>query len=211
MTFYRTILVSGLTAAGKTTHSKLLAEDLGWSYVDMASVRKEILGEQLVFSERDREWTPSHDQLRAADINIDLEADQRMAAIVADRSNIVVDAWLQPWLYQAGDALRIWIESSVETRIMKTAVATMRRGEVPSSRIADVLAAKDEFSRAHFQRLYSIDLYGDPAIFTMMLNNSRFIDEPSIDKSDAGIAAFRPVLRRQVQLVLQRTGRPDGN
>lgn len=114
----------------------------------MASIRKEILGEQLVFSERDREWTPSHDQLRAADINIDLEADQRMAAIVADRSNIVVDAWLQPWLYQAGDALRIWIESSVETRIMKTAVATMRRGEVPSSRIADVLAAKDEFSRA---------------------------------------------------------------
>lgn len=113
MAKYRIILVSGLTAAGKITHAKLLAEDLGWSYVSMASVRKDLLGDRLDHSEFDREWTPSHDLLRATDASIDLRADQQMTAIVTDRSNIVVDAWLQPWLYRGGDALRIWLASTI--------------------------------------------------------------------------------------------------
>lgn len=209
LTAYRIILVSGLTAAGKTTHSKLLAEDLGWSYIGMASVRKEVLGDQLDRSEHDREWSPSHDRLRAADSSIDSQADQRMAAIVADRSNIVVDAWLQPWLYRGGDALRIWIESTVEARVMKAAVAATRRGEIPSSHIADIVATKDDFSRTHFKRLYSINLYGNPTIFCMIVDNSTYIDEPLIAKSDAGIAAFRPVLLQQVKFALQVAGRSD--
>lgn len=209
LTAYRIILVSGLTAAGKTTHSKLLAEDLGWSYVDIASVRKDVLGDQLDHPERDREWTPSHDRLRAADTSIDLQADQRMAAIVADRSNIVVDAWLQPWLYRGSDALRIWIESTIEARIMKAAVTAMRRGEIPPGDIGDIVAAKDDFSRTHFKHLYSIDLYGNPVIFCMIMDNSMYIGEPLIAESDAGIAAFRLVLLRRVKFALRVTGRSD--
>lgn len=210
MAKYRIILVSGLTAAGKTTHCKLLAEDLGWSYVSMSSIRKDLLGDRLDHSEFDREWAPSHDLLRATDASIDLCADRRMTAIVADCSNIVVDAWLQPWLYPGGDALRIWLESTIETRIMKASVSAMRRGDVPPVEIAETVAVKDDFSRKRFKFLYSIDLYGDPAIFRMIADNSMYIDEPLIAKSDAGIAAFRLVLLQQVEIALQVAGQSYG-
>ncbi|MGH3873547.1 MAG: cytidylate kinase family protein [Pseudonocardiaceae bacterium] len=191
-------MISGLTAAGKTTHGKLLAEDLGWAYFDIASVRKSILGNKLDAAERYREWTPAHDKLRAADPSIDLRADHLMTRIMSERANVVVDAWLQPWIYRRDDALRIWIESSAETRLMKAEVAALRRGEAVSCDIRNSLAAKDEFSRIHFHRLYSIELFGDPSVFSVLIDNSEYIDEPSIAKSDAGIAAFRQVLLEHV-------------
>lgn len=198
LTAYRKILISGLTAAGKTTHGRLLAQDLGWAYFDMASVRKGVLGNKLDAAELDREWTPAHDQLRAVDPGVDLLADQLMTSMMNERSNVVVDAWLQPWIYRRDDALRIWIESSVETRLMKAEVATLRRGEAVPCDVRKSLAAKDEFSRMHFHRLYSIELFGDPSVFSVLIDNSRYIDEPSIAKSDAGIAAFRRVLLDRV-------------
>ena len=37
------ILISGFTAAGKTTHARLLAEDLGWAYLGLSGIRRELL------------------------------------------------------------------------------------------------------------------------------------------------------------------------
>jgi predicted kinase len=44
MTACPAILISGFTAAGKTTHARLLAEDLGWAYLGLSGIRRELLG-----------------------------------------------------------------------------------------------------------------------------------------------------------------------
>lgn len=210
LTSYKKVLLSGLTATGKTTHGQLLAEDLGWSYVDMASVRKWILGNHLDMAERDREWTPTHDTLRAADPDIDMRADRLMASVINEHTNVVVDAWLQPWIYGEDDALRVWIESSEEARVMKGVVAALRRGEVAAPDFRNVLAAKDNFSRKHFRQLYSIELFADPAVFDIIIDNSEYINEPSIVDSDAGIAAFRQVLLERATGAIRHIWGADG-
>lgn len=61
---------------------------------------------------------------------------------MSEYTNVVVDAWLQPWLYRGDDALRIWIESSVVTRLMKASVTVLRRGEAVPSDLRINLARK---------------------------------------------------------------------
>lgn len=63
------VMVSGFTAAGKTTHARALARELGWEYLGMSQIRRRLLPES---ASARAEWTPRGDELHAADPGLDL-------------------------------------------------------------------------------------------------------------------------------------------
>jgi cytidylate kinase len=195
------ILVSGLTAAGKTTHSRLIADDLGWEYVSMATIMRSVIRDYLgedVVEDQASEWSPQIDELRAHKREMDLEADRRMSSLVASRNRIVVDAWAQPWLCERTDFLRLWIESDDCSRSMKYVVSCERARKLPAEDPADFLWRKDEFSRQLFGEMYGIQFGADSDKFDVVFDNTEFIREPTVPDSDLGISLSHPLLRRVI-------------
>lgn len=193
------ILISGWTAAGKTTHAHLIAAELGWTYIGMSHIMKEFTAVKDL-----RDWTPQQDKIRKSDSSIDIDADCHLLEVVSSRSSIIVDAWLQPWLYRSASAIRVWLESSRPARTKKCAVSYLRdQNSLSEQQAADIVHDKDGFARDQFVKLYGIRFGYDPALFDLRIDNSTYITEPSISASDAGIREFQPVLMRSLEPLLE--------
>ncbi|WP_328443982.1 cytidylate kinase family protein [Amycolatopsis sp. NBC_00438] len=199
MTRKNRILISGWTAAGKTTHARLVAAELGWTYIGMSHVMKEFTAIKDL-----RDWTPQQDQLRRSDRSIDLKADDHLLEVVSSSSSIIVDAWLQPWLYRSSSAIRVWLDSSRSARAKKCTVSYLRdQNLMPERQAANIVHDKDVFAREQFARLYGIRFGYDPALFDLRIDNSTYIADTSISASDAGIREFQPVLMRRLEFLLE--------
>ena len=193
------ILISGWTAAGKTTHAHLIAAELGWTYIGMSHIMKEFTALEDL-----RDWTPQQDRIRKSDSRIDIDADRHLLEVVSSRSSIIVDAWLQPWLCRSESAIRVWLDSSRPARTKKCAVSYLRdQSHLSEQQAANIVHNKDGFAREQFVKLYGIRFDYDPALFDLRIDNSSYITEPSISASDAGIREFQPVLMRRLEPLLE--------
>ncbi|WP_285644319.1 hypothetical protein [Lentzea sp. NBRC 102530] len=176
-----------------------MARELGWRYAGMSAVMHELLG----VTGRAREWEAGFDARRAADARIDRLADERMTEFVAGLENVVVDAWLQPWLQPVGSVLNVWLESDRRSRAVKCAVSFLRNGERRSvAESGDLVSAKDGFSQEQFARLYGIAFSYSPEVFDLRCDNSGYIEAPTLEASDRGIREFQEVLMRDVEGLL---------
>lgn len=197
----RLILVSGFTAAGKTTHSRLLADFLGWRYIGMSEIRRSCIPDSSTTRE---EWLPHGDDLRANDATLDLEMDRRIKEHMEGiEVPVVIDAWLQPWLCELSGATRVWLESDFTSRVAKAQVSRLRSGLGSSPSMGATVARKDEFSIEHFRSLYGVEFGPDPAVFDLTLDNSRYISEPTVPASDDGISRFAPVFNSRVSALVE--------
>lgn len=196
------VIVSGFTAAGKSTHSRLLASSLGWGYLGISELRRSLLPRSV--EDADREWSPATDSYRLSNPHIDLDVDELLSSHIAEATSpLVVDAWLQPWLCENTEAVRLWISSSFESRVLKARVSYLRMNRKPPSDIEEQIRGKDGFSVEVFRRLYGISFGPDPERFDLVLDNSRFLNEAAIPASDAGIAAFHGILLPQIVAALR--------
>lgn len=167
----------------------------------MSAIMSSIIGD--TDRHANEEWRPQDDRRRSVNPAIDIEADRQMTDLVAARNNIVVDAWMQPWLYQGNDAMRIWIESDTSSRIMKCRVSFLRARRTPPSDVAELVARKDAFSELTYMKLYGVTFAPDPAVFDLIIDNSQYIHTPTIADSDRGISGFH---RELVSTILAING-----
>jgi cytidylate kinase len=199
------ILISGFTAAGKTTHARLLAEDLGWAYLGLSGVRRDLPGYDEAAESPGAEWEPAMDRRRSRDPGLDATADRAMTQRLATmRGPAVVDAWLQPWLSGRADAVRVWLGSDEQSRLRKASVSFLRRGMQPPDALVRDVRQKDRFSVEQFRSLYGIRFGPDAGLFDLLIDNSGYIQAASIVASDEGIEAFRPVFLSAVTSLLLR-------
>jgi cytidylate kinase len=201
--FKPNILLSGYTAAGKTTHARLLAIAFGLQYVGASEIRRSLMDAASEGSTS--EWDPTVDLRRERSLSYDRSLDEIVSRrISTSPTPVVADAWLQPWLSVDSHALRVWIESTFESRVRKAAVTFLRLGlEVPVD-IEMQVREKDSFSRRMFRRLYDIKFGPDPAVFDLIIDNSSCIGQPAIEASDSGIAQFEPMLERAIEETCSR-------
>jgi cytidylate kinase len=194
------VVLSGLTAAGKTTHTRRLAAELGWPSLHATEI---LLGEIDPGASSDSEWFT-----RLAEIEsmrdggqIDDRVDELILARIRTSSALVVDSWALPW-YGPKDLINIWIGSDRLSRAWKCQVSRLPLTDFSSEQCAALIDDKDQASRERFLYRYGFDLFSNRTPFDFVLDNSHLITAPTRASSDNGIARFGAVISACAQLMV---------
>ncbi len=197
------IAFAGLTAAGKTTHALLLADELGYEYVSATKILLELLDMPAV--DHRSVWFSKLDEinkLREGDA-LDDALEARLIQLATERDGLVLDTWALPWISD-GPMIRIWIESDRRSRSWKCYVSQGETYERDIEACAALIDAKDQTTRNIFQRRHKFDLFSDRSIFDLIVENTHLIDSPTREGADRGIEAFAPVVATAVKSALRR-------
>jgi CMP/dCMP kinase len=201
------VVISGLTAAGKTTHAYLLAEHLGLQYVSASRVLAARAG--LEVNPEHHWWLDAGGRLssaRAKSNEPDTYVDRVMVQLAEERDGQVFDAWALAWTRSA-PMLRIWLASDEASRYRKCHVSHLADRSLPLEECQRIVDAKDDESRRIFLRLHGFDLYRDHDVFDMILDLSDLIPEAtpacsrqSVARADAYLQAVVAAVTGTVEL-----------
>jgi cytidylate kinase len=198
--FNTNVAFAGLTAAGKTTHARRLAEELGYDYVSATDILLEILG---IRESSDQIWFSRLDEIHAArdDYAVDTELERRLLEMSRTRQRTVFDTWALAWI---GDdpLVRIWIESDFPSRTRKC-IVSQRSKRLGHDQCQRLIRGKDEYNRSIFQRRHGFDLFDDRSRYNAVLCNSHLIPEATQTAANRGIEIFAPIVHAVVTGLLR--------
>jgi cytidylate kinase len=172
------ICLAGLTACGKSTAARRLAQKYGLKYVSGGTALKE-LAFKMGYKARETGWWESPDgmrflQERWSDPRFDKQIDSQLLKW-ADEGNVVLDSWTMPWLSKAG--FKIWLEVSPEERAKRL---THRDG-ISLGRAVQIIEEKDGKTKRIYEKLYGFKLGEDYSPFDLILDSESLTSNEVFD------------------------------
>jgi cytidylate kinase len=164
------ICLAGMTACGKSTAAKRLAEKYRLKYVSGGTVLKD-LALQMGYKSRERGWWETTEgrrflEQRLRDFRFDKQVDAELLDW-AQRGNVVLDSWTMAWLSKTG--FKIWLEVSPQERAQRLA----RRDRISFKQAEKLIKEKDGKTKQIFERLYGFKLGEDFSPFDLILDTEQ--------------------------------------
>jgi len=161
------ICVAGMSACGKSTVARRLAEKYRLKYVSGGTALKE-LAIRMGYKAQRRGWWETTEGMRFLERRLrDFRFDKQVDAELlkwAERGNVVLDSWTMPWLVKNG--FKIWIEVSPQERARRL----VRRDRISAREAEKVVREKDGKTKRIYERLYGFKLGEDFSPFDLVLD-----------------------------------------
>ena len=185
------ICLAGLTASGKSTAARRLAEKYGLKYVSGGATLKE-LALRIGYKAKDKGWWETPEGMhfleqRLRDPKFDKQIDAQLLEW-ADRGDVVLDSWTMPWLTKRG--FKIWLEVSPTERAKRLS----HRDGISLKEAAQVIREKDGKTKRIYERLYGFKLGEDYSTFDLVLDGESLSSDDVFDTMSLVIE--RLVLKR---------------
>jgi len=161
------VCIAGMTACGKSTVARRLAEKYGLKYVSGGTALKE-LAIQMGYKAQERGWWETIEgkrflERRLRDFRFDKQVDTELLNF-AKQGNVVLDSWTMPWLFKNG--FKIWIEVSSQERAKRLA----SRDKIGMREAEKAIREKDGKTKRIYERLYGFKLGEDFSPFDLVLD-----------------------------------------
>jgi len=161
------ICIAGMTACGKSTVARRLAEKYGLKYVSGGTALKE-LAIRMGYKAQGRGWWETTEgqkflEQRQRDSRFDKQVDTELLQW-AEQGNVVLDSWTMPWLFKNG--FKIWIEVSPQERAKRLA----HRDKISLREAEKAITEKDGKTKRIYERLYGFKLGEDFSPFNLVLD-----------------------------------------
>lgn len=188
------VCISGLTASGKTTHSHLLAGEFGLTYVSGSQIQLNFMGVSPIQTKDF--WITDEAQ---AFWNADgfSRIDSELLRLENVNAGYVFDTSTMPWRRRR-PSLCIWLQSSLDSRVLKSIVSHHGRSQFPLEQYHERIAHKDAATIRLYKELYGIDIGTDLSCFQLILDISSLISEATLPASLRSIAIAHSIIRPAV-------------
>ena len=164
------ICVCGMTASGKSTVARKVAEKYGLRLYSGGDALK-TLAIEAGYKPLSRGWWESEEglrflQQRLRDPDFDKKIDMKLLEY-AKHGNVVLDSWTMPWLFDG--SFKIWIDASKEVRVRRLA----ERDGVSLKKALEILEEKEKTTKTIYKKLYGFRLGEDFSVFDLILDTDK--------------------------------------
>jgi cytidylate kinase len=188
------ISISGLTAAGKTTHSHLLAGEFGLTYVSGSQIQLNFMGVSPIQSkdfwitvEAKKMWNA--DQFKTID--------NELLRLETINTGYIFDTSTMPWRHKK-PSLCIWLESTLDSRVIKSIVSHHGQSHFHDEEYHQKIMEKDFATIELYKKLYNINIGTDLSCFDLIVDISSFIKAPTLLSSLNSINRAHKLIRATV-------------
>ena len=180
------IIVSGFAGSGKSSLTDSLGKELGMKIIHASALLKEMRTEGIGALEKEniekiKDWWESEEakefmKKRQKDTSLDEALDKKLLE-TAEKGTVVLDSWTMPYLYK-GEAIRIWLDASPETRAKRVASRDNRDYEEVLAKIR----ARDEETKSLYERLYHFKMGENLKVFELVVDTNNLNQEEVFEK-----------------------------
>jgi len=172
------ICLAGLTACGKSTAARRLAERFNLKYASGGTALKEF-ALKMGYKAKEKGWWETAEgvrflEQRSRDSKFDKQIDDELLKL-AGRGNIVMDSWTMPWLSKKG--FKIWLEVSPEERARRL----MGRDGISMEDARRIIKRKDGKTKEIYEGTYGFKLGEDYSPFDLILDGECLSAEEVFD------------------------------
>ena len=193
------VIVSGLTAAGKTTHSLWIARKHSMGYISGSQV---LLGLSEMSSPMRADFWATDEGLRLTKRSTFLQVDSILKKKECEANRSVFDCLSLPWLKDC-PAFCIWLESDFHSRVMKAMVSHGPSRRYSEDELARRVQQKDDEARSIMRKEYGFDLFKNRKPFDLVVDISDFISAPTLEASKRSIRKTETILRPFIEWYLE--------
>lgn len=188
------VCLSGLTASGKTTHSHLLAGEFGLTYVSGSQIQLNFMGVSPIQS---KDFWITDKAKSFWNKNGFEQIDTELLRLEGVAEGYIFDTCTMPWRHKR-PALCIWLESSVESRAIKSIVSHRGSQMFSPKEYPERITEKDQSTISLYRQLYDIDIRNDLSVFDLIIDISSLIAEPTLHASLKSIAIAHSIIHPAV-------------
>lgn len=164
---FRSIIISGPPAIGKTTIAKGLAKEFDLKYLSGGDVLKDLAKDQGFDTSRDDFWDTEAGMnflnIRKGNSEFDKQVDKKLAQIFLNE-NVVITSYTLPWLVK--DGIKIWLNGSQENSAKRMTM----RDNILLSETMEIVKKRYEENKNLYKKLYGFDFGEDLSVFCKIIN-----------------------------------------
>lgn len=169
------VIVSGLTASGKSSLSKEIASILGMEYFSASSKLREILPKK-DFKVWESKKGIEAVRFRLNNPKYDRKLDSFIVGLFKKSDSIVMDSWVAAWKINDKDTVKIYIKADRETRTERVS----KRDNISLKDASAFMGKKDKLTAAIYKKIYNIDIGQDLTPFDLVVDTSHLAMEDTL-------------------------------